>query len=275
MRGGMRGRLGVSVVRLEGLKRMKGTILALSISESTSLPIKSCLINLFSTMTLDLLPAMLPPTSTESSGPHHVPSSTSVYTSPSASLSHGHNLPVLIAALQTKTQPPAPPTSLPYAALQTWLASVLRYRLRVRTFVEFNEAGKVSYIRDVVDLRDAWEAVVPFGRAASWVGRRMGGVLLAGVGGIVSSPSTSTPRSAAGKGKKKGLYASHLALQDQLGRRDVHTGIGTDYVGKGTSLNALGLQEAWVPRPSAVPAPREVLVAPDVDQGGESSDHHA
>lgn len=252
---------------------MKGTILALSISESPPLFHKFCLTSLRSTMTLDLLPAMLPPASAEFSGPHKVPSSTSVYTSPAASLSHGHNLPVLIAALQTKTQPPIAPTSLPYAALQTWLASVLRYRLRVRTFVEFNEAGKVSYIRDVVDLRDAWEAVVPFGRAASWVGRRMGGVLLAGVGGIVSSPSTSTSTSAAGKGKKKGLYASHLALQDQLGRREVYSGTGTDYVGKGTSLNALGLQEAWVPRASAVPPPREILVAPDVDQGGETTDH--
>jgi hypothetical protein len=216
-------------------------------------------------MTLDLLPSMLPP----SAEPAHPYSATSVYTSPAPSLSHGHSLPHLLSALQTKTQlPPAAPPSLPYAALSTFLASVLRYRLRVRTFIEFNEAGKVSYIRDVVDLRDAWEAVVPFGRTTSWVARRLGGVLLSTVGVIASSVSqpTSVVDKGKGKARKKGLYASHLALQDQLSRRD---GGGES----SRSFNALGLQEAWVPRVSAVPPPREALVAPDVDQ--EAADGHA
>jgi hypothetical protein len=221
----------------------------------------------YSTMTLDLLPSILPSSpETET----RMPASSTV-TSPNSSISHAHSLlPPLFTALQTKTHRPAPQTSLPVAAVQTLLSSVLRYRLRIRTFVEFNEAGKVSYIRDVVDLRDAWEAVVPFGRAIGWVGRRVGGVMLAGVGGVLSSPVSTGRPVQRDKGKGRGLFARHLAMQDQLNRPDLFAGMGpVPHVRP--SLNALGLQEAWPPHASA-PVSAELLTAPDVDDGAQIMD---
>lgn len=219
-----------------------------------------------STMTLDILPSILPP-APETEG--RMPISSAI-TSPNASISHGHShLPPLHVELQTRTHCPAPQRSLPVAAIQYMLSSVLRYRLRVRTFVEFNEAGKITYIRDVVDVRDAFEAVVPFGRNISWVGRRVGGVVLAGLGAVVSSP---TPRNPSTRPQEtgRGLNARHLAMQDQLGPGDVFAGIGSAHPVR-PSLNALGLQEAWAPHASA-PNTAEPMTAPDVDHDVQASD---
>ena len=210
-------------------------------------------------MTLDILPSILPPApETESRMPV-----SSAITSPNASISHSHNhLPPLFVELQTRTHRPTPQRSLPVAAIQYMLSSVLRYRLRIRTFVEFNEAGKITYIRDVIDLRDAFEAVVPFGRNIGWVGRRIGGVVLAGLGAVVSSPSRTSPL-AGSQERGRGLYARHLAMQDRLGPRDLFAGIGPTQSAR-PSLNALGLQEAWQPTASAA-IPTELMTAPDVD----------
>jgi hypothetical protein len=93
---------------------------------------------------------------------------------------------------------------------------------------------------------------------------------------MVSSPTpttTTTGGKAHPEKKKKGLYASHLALQDQLGRRDVYATVGTMGYAKGAAVNALGLQEAWSPRAAAVPVPREPPTAPDVDRDGATTDH--
>ncbi|KAJ9111769.1 hypothetical protein QFC22_006428 [Naganishia vaughanmartiniae] len=136
--------------------------------------------------------------------------------------------------LRTRTRPvPVPShqnssTLLPIAAIQKALATMLTFQLRVKTFVEFNEQGRVVYVRDLVDVRDVWEAVVPFGREAGWVGRRVCGVLLAGLGRVFGTTSSDEARPSwarerelqqerARKGKEKagvGLYSHNLALQD-------------------------------------------------------------
>lgn len=95
--------------------------------------------------------------------------------------------------------------------------------------------------------------------------------MLAGVGGVVSSPISTRPPVQREKGKGKGLYASHLALQDQLGRRDVFAHMSPVHHVR-PSLNALGLQEAWPPHASA-PHSAELLTAPDVDDGVQATGH--
>lgn len=95
------------------------------------------------------------------------------------------------------------------------------------------------YIRDLVDLRDLWEGVVPFGRETAWIGRRLGGLALAGMGRLAFG-STS------GSG--------------QIGRRD-----DTEYAGNdreereldGDRVDSLGLDVGTL------------ASAPDVDSGGE------
>jgi hypothetical protein len=82
----------------------------------------------------------------------------------------------------------APPTSIPSAIFQALTASFLRHSVRVTTVVHFNEAGKITYIRDSVDVRDLVESLIPlgFGRGLGWVGRRLAGFALAGAGGLWS-----------------------------------------------------------------------------------------
>ncbi|KAJ9093212.1 hypothetical protein QFC21_006529 [Naganishia friedmannii] len=158
--------------------------------------------------------------------------STSYLPSHYATHSHPHPHPHPLLRLRTRTRPvpvPAPQNSstlLPVAAIQKALATLLTFQLRVRTFVEFNEQGRVGYVRDLVDVRDVWEAVVPFGRGAGWVGRRVCGVLVAGLGRVFGpSPSDGErpswererEREKDRKGKEKdgaGLHSHQLALQD-------------------------------------------------------------
>lgn len=66
--------------------------------------------------------------------------------------------------------------------------NLLRLELHLHTIVEFNEAGKIVYVRDLIDLRDLWEGVVPFGRTTAWIGRRLGGVVIAGLGKLFFGP---------------------------------------------------------------------------------------
>jgi hypothetical protein len=108
----------------------------------------------------------------------------------------------------------------------------------LHTLVEFNEAGKIVYIRDLVDLRDLWEGVVPFGRETAWIGRRLGGLALAGTGRLVFGSTTGS---------------------GQPGQRD-----DTDYAGNddadGNRVDSLGLDVGTL------------ASAPDVDSGGEEGD---
>jgi hypothetical protein len=60
--------------------------------------------------------------------------------------------------------------------------------LHVTTIVHFNEAGKITYIRDSIDVRDLVESLIPFGfgRGLGWISRRLAGFAFAGAGGLWS-----------------------------------------------------------------------------------------
>ncbi|KAJ9102015.1 hypothetical protein QFC19_004940 [Naganishia cerealis] len=257
------------------------------------------------TMTLKLLPSLLPPTFTEEDlvveeFASHRATSASAFTSPAPSTAHLHSLsPSIRLRLRTRTRPapvPVEGSSLPLAVIQKCLASLLTYRLRLRTFVEFNEQGRVCYIRDMVDVRDAWESLVPFGRAAGWIGRRVCGVVVAGLGRVFGcSPADEEgnmwEREREREREKKemeGLYAHRLALQDAAGavtaegRYSVREAHGVPHSSLKNQQphalsNMLGLQEAWSPfHPTSAQLTTTTMTdftAPDVDEGGEMTDH--
>lgn len=74
------------------------------------------------------------------------------------------------------------------------IAPLLHFQLHVHTLVELNEEGKICYIRDMVDLRDAWEGLIPFGigRTVGWIGRRVLGGAVAGLGVMFGGGGTSS-----------------------------------------------------------------------------------
>jgi hypothetical protein len=106
----------------------------------------------------------------------------------------------------------------------------------LHTLVEFNEAGKIVYIRDLVDLRDLWEGVVPFGRETAWIGRRLGGLALAGMGRLVFGSTSGA-----------GQVERRANLEDGPEGREAD----------GNRVNSLGLDVGTL------------ASAPDVDSGGE------
>jgi hypothetical protein len=116
------------------------------------------------------------------------------------------------------------------------LHHLLRYKLHLHTLVEFNEAGKIVYIRDLVDLRDLWEGVVPFGRETAWIGRRLGGLALAGMGRLVFGSTSGA-----------GQVERSANLEDGPEGREVD----------GDRVDSLGLDVGTL------------ASAPDVDSGGE------
>ncbi|ORX33392.1 hypothetical protein BD324DRAFT_639939 [Kockovaella imperatae] len=64
---------------------------------------------------------------------------------------------------------------------------LLHWDLPVSTIVEFNEVGKATHIRDVVDVRDVVETFVPFAKRFGWLTRRMTGLMSATVGVVAMS----------------------------------------------------------------------------------------
>ncbi|WWC69071.1 uncharacterized protein I206_103007 [Kwoniella pini CBS 10737] len=50
----------------------------------------------------------------------------------------------------------------------------LDWDLRVNTMVQFNEVGKATHIRDVVDIRDLIEFIVPFAKRLRWITKLIG-----------------------------------------------------------------------------------------------------
>lgn len=99
--------------------------------------------------------------------------------------------------------------------IQTAATSCLQFRLHVHTLVEFNESGKIVYVRDVMDLRDIWESVVPFGRFTGWVARRLAGVAVAGFGRFVSSESIH-PIALAAENTSGRVHQHHVQLRSAL-----------------------------------------------------------
>ncbi|WWC60703.1 uncharacterized protein I303_103279 [Kwoniella dejecticola CBS 10117] len=59
---------------------------------------------------------------------------------------------------------------LMWAQVECWLD----WDLRVNTIVQFNEVGKATHLRDVVDIRDLVEFVVPFAKRLRWITKSIG-----------------------------------------------------------------------------------------------------
>lgn len=54
----------------------------------------------------------------------------------------------------------------------------------ISTIVEFNEVGKATHVRDVVDVQDVIDTFVPFAKRFSWLSRRVAGLVTSTVGSI-------------------------------------------------------------------------------------------
>lgn len=61
---------------------------------------------------------------------------------------------------------------------------LLHWDLPVSTIVEFNEVGKATHVRDVVDVRDVIDTFVPFAKRFNWLSRRLTGVLTSTIGSV-------------------------------------------------------------------------------------------
>lgn len=193
---------------------------------------------LFSTLFLSLLPDWLDPVEqdrqvqTTSNTAHGSPFNS--FGNLPYTAYNGRSESIITQFRETKPSPP-----ILASTRHALLHHLLRYKLHLHTLVEFNEAGKIVYIRDLVDLRDLWEGVVPFGRETAWIGRRLGGLALAGMGRLAFG-STS------GSG--------------QVGRRDDTEYAGSDREERevdGDRVDSLGLDVGTL------------ASAPDVDSGGE------
>ncbi|ODN92041.1 hypothetical protein L198_05713 [Cryptococcus wingfieldii CBS 7118] len=119
------------------------------------------------------------------------------------------------------------------------LEVVLHWELPVTTFVELNEVGKATYIRDKVDLRDAVEAVVPFAKRLGWLTRCFSGMMSSFVGDIIlgsAGPASLTGDRAeaavgmAYKTKEEG-FGCVAALNGEAAREGTDNTLGLENVG--------------------------------------------
>jgi hypothetical protein len=61
---------------------------------------------------------------------------------------------------------------------------LLHWDLPVSTIIEFNEVGKATHVRDVVDVRDVIDTFVPFAKRFSWISRRLTGMFTSAIGSV-------------------------------------------------------------------------------------------
>jgi hypothetical protein len=79
----------------------------------------------------------------------------------------------------------------PLSFVHSLAASVLRefdfllhWDLPISTIVEFNEVGKATHVRDVVDVQDVIDTFIPFAKRFSWLSRRVAGLVTSTVGSV-------------------------------------------------------------------------------------------
>lgn len=68
---------------------------------------------------------------------------------------------------------------------------LLRWELPISTMVEFNEVGKATRIRDVIDIQDLVETFVPFAKRFSWLTRSLNGLVSSAVGTVLLGASAA------------------------------------------------------------------------------------
>lgn len=102
---------------------------------------------------------------------------------------HGHHLTPTEStdSLATLDAPPRSFVSSLAASVLHEFDFLLRWDLPVSTIVEFNEVGKATHVRDVVDVQDVINTFVPFAKRFSWLSRRVAGLATSTVGSIALS----------------------------------------------------------------------------------------
>ncbi|WVQ86174.1 hypothetical protein IAT38_008342 [Cryptococcus sp. DSM 104549] len=171
------------------------------------------------------------------------------------------------------------------ACLLSEFEGVLHWDLPMTTMVQFNEVGKATHVRDVIDLRDALETFIPFAKRIGWLTRHLSGMVssalgemvLGCVGGVNVVASREEDRRAAavpagypggeiggvGMEKERHPLASPRAAstsKDPLGVSERAVDVGLPMPAMG-GVNSLGLENVGVPGPV-------VSMAPDVDMEG-------
>ncbi|WVO24899.1 uncharacterized protein IAS62_006279 [Cryptococcus decagattii] len=194
-----------------------------------------------------LFPSVSRPLSSESTTPSSL-SFSSPLSTPSPSSAH---LPGVLSSL------PAPSFARRLVGtLANELDLVLKWELPLTTVVEINEVGKATYIRDIVDLRDAVETFMPFAKRFAWLTRSLAGIMSSVLGDIVI---------------RSALPNREERTEATIDTETVQTGQRTgEYIGKGSS------REGSKPRKSGQVGQREnslglenlgseSRMAPDVD----------
>ncbi|OWZ63789.1 hypothetical protein AYX14_06643 [Cryptococcus neoformans] len=127
-------------------------------------------------ISLHLLPSLTRPLPSESTTPSSF-SSPSPLSTPSPSSAH---LPGALSSL------PAPTfVRRLVGTLANELDLALKWKLPMTTVVEINEVGKATYIRDIIDLRDAVETFVPFAKRFGWLTRSLTGIVSSVLGDVI------------------------------------------------------------------------------------------
>ncbi|KAK8869475.1 hypothetical protein IAR55_000039 [Kwoniella newhampshirensis] len=73
------------------------------------------------------------------------------------------------------------------AGLATEFDGLLQWDLPISTMVQFNEVGKATHVRDMIDIRDAFETFVPFAKCIGWLTRHLTGMVTSTLGALALS----------------------------------------------------------------------------------------
>nr|XP_031861029.1 uncharacterized protein CI109_003389 [Kwoniella shandongensis]KAA5528101.1 hypothetical protein CI109_003389 [Kwoniella shandongensis] len=73
------------------------------------------------------------------------------------------------------------------ACLATEFEGLLHWDLPISTMVQFNEVGKATHVRDMIDIRDAFETFVPFAKRIGWITRHITGMVTSRIGALALS----------------------------------------------------------------------------------------
>ncbi|WVR05492.1 hypothetical protein IAU60_002510 [Kwoniella sp. DSM 27419] len=130
-------------------------------------------------MTLTLLPSLRPPPSPTFSTPP-LPGS----------------VPPSIKHHRPTAMPPAGRLSLPRRLMEAMMREfedTFSWELPITTSVQFNEVGKATHVRDVIDVRDAIETFVPFAKRLGRLTRHITGMVTSALGGLILSRIQAGP----------------------------------------------------------------------------------
>lgn len=131
---------------------------------------------------------------------------------------------------------------------------LMHWDLPVSTIVEFNEVGKATLVRDVVDVRDVIDTFVPFAKRFNWISRRLAGLVTSTIGSValtlmpghtvvfgdpIRVATQATSSSAAAKVEPK-------EIKDKADHPHEECKSGACQLGLGSAIGLDGATEPWV-----------------------------